>query len=50
MKKSYEVIVAGTVIGVYANKADAEARLAEAKNSFLALVHPVDVFFIREKN
>ena len=46
----YEVVVAGTIIGAYENKADAEARLAEAKNSFLAIVHPVDVFFIREKN
>ena len=46
----YEVVVAGTVVGTYKNKADAEKRLAEAKNSFLAIVHPVDVFFIREKN
>ena len=50
MKKSYEVVVAGTVIGTYENKIDAETRLAEAKNSFLAIVHPIDVFFIREKN
>ena len=46
----YEVVVAGTIIGTYENKADAEKRLTEAKNSFLAIVHPVDVFFIREKN
>ena len=48
--KKYEVVVAGTVIGCYENEAEAKARLEEVKNSFLAIVHPVDVFFIREKN
>ena len=44
----FKVIVAGTVIGTYNNKADAEKRLNEARNSFLALVHPKDVFRIEE--
>jgi hypothetical protein len=46
----YEVIVAGTVIGTYENKADAENRLEQARNSFLAMVHPKNVFYIREKS
>lgn len=46
--KKFEVIVAGTVIGTYNTKEEAEKRLFEAKNSFLALVHPVDVFRIKE--
>ena len=49
-KMKYEVIVAGTVIGTYENKADAENRLEQARNSFLAMVHPKNVFYIREKS
>ena len=45
----YEVVVAGTTIGTYNTRKEAESRLAEAKNSFLAMVHPKNVFFIREK-
>lgn len=48
--KKYEVVVAGIVIGCYENEVEAKTRLKEAKNSFLAIVHPIDVFFIREKN
>ena len=44
----YEVVVAGNVIGRYNSREEAENRLKEVKNSFLALVHPVDVFYIRE--
>ena len=47
--KKYEVLVAGTVIGTYNNKEDAEKRLFEARHSFLGLVHPKDVFRIKEK-
>lgn len=47
--KVYEVVVAGTVIATYASKEAAEERLFQAKHSFLAMVHPVDVFYIREK-
>ena len=47
--KKYEVFVAGTVIGTYDNKEDAEKRLFEAKHSFLAMVHPTDAFWIKEK-
>lgn len=47
-KMMYEVVVAGSVIGRYNSKEEAENRLEEAKNSFLALVHPVDVFYIKE--
>ena len=46
--KRYEVLVAGTVIGTYATREEAETRLYEAKHSFLAMVHPQDVFRIRE--
>lgn len=44
----YEVIVGGTVIGTYESKVDAEKRLYEAQHSFLAIVHPVDCFYIKE--
>ena len=44
----YQVIVAGTVLGTYATEAEAEERLTLAKNSFLALVHPADTFFIKK--
>jgi hypothetical protein len=47
--KKYEVVVAGTVQARYSNREEAEQRLYELKHSFLALVHPVDCFFIREK-
>ena len=45
----YEVIIAGTVNATYENRKEAEQRLEELKNSFLAIVHPKDTFFIREK-
>ena len=48
-KKMFEVFVAGSSLGVFNNRADAEKRLDEAKNSFLRMVHPVDVFYIKEK-
>ena len=45
--KRYEVIIGGTVINVYETKEEAEKRLYEVKNSFYALVHPIDCMFIR---
>lgn len=45
----YEVIVGGTVIATYETREEAEKRLEEARNSFLALVHPYDTFRIKEK-
>lgn len=47
--KKYVVMVAGSIIGEYEKKEDAEKRLYQAKNSFLAMVHPSDVFYIAEK-
>ena len=44
----FRVIVAGTVIGTYNTREEAEARLAEAKQSYLALVHPSECFRIAE--
>lgn len=44
----YNVIVAGTIIGTYNSKEEAEKRLYEAKHSFLAIVHPKDCFYIKE--
>ena len=44
----YEVIVAGTVVATYDNKADAENRLYEVQHSFLAIVHPKGTMFIKE--
>ena len=44
----YVAIVAGTEIGRYNTREEAEARIKEAKNSFLALVHPADVFYVKE--
>lgn len=45
----FEVIVAGTSIGTYESRKEAEQRLLEARNSFLGMVHPKDVFYIKEK-
>ena len=45
----YEVLVAGTVFGVYATREEAEKVLDEVRHSFLAMVHPRDVFRIRER-
>ena len=39
-KIQYEVLVAGRVIGAYETYKEAEKRLYEVKNSFLAIVHP----------
>ena len=46
--KRYEVKVAGTTIGTYTNREEAEKRLDDARHSFLAMVHPQDCFFIKE--
>ena len=47
--KKYEIVVGGTVVATATTKEEAENLLYQAKNSFLALVHPVDCFYIREK-
>jgi len=43
----YNVIVAGTVIRKNLNREEAEQALKNARNSYLALVHPKDVFYIK---
>ena len=45
----YEIVVAGTTLMTVADKAEAETLLKEARSSFLGMVHPKDVFYIREK-
>jgi hypothetical protein len=45
----YNVMVAGTVVGTYNTREEAEARLAEVKKSFLAMVHPKNTMFIKEE-
>lgn len=49
MAKKFEAIVAGTVIGTYNTREEAEKRIQEAKHSFLAMVHPIDCFYVRVK-
>lgn len=44
----YEVIVAGTTVNIYNTKEEAEERLNEVKNSFLAMVHPIDCMYIKK--
>ena len=44
----FRVIVAGTVIATYTTREEAERRLDEVRHSFLAMVHPYDVFRIEE--
>lgn len=44
----FKVIVAGTVVGTYNTRKEAEARLNEVRNSYLAMVHPTDTMFISE--
>jgi hypothetical protein len=44
----YEVIVAGTIHSVHNTKAEAELQLDLIRNSFLAMVHPKDSFYIKE--
>lgn len=45
--KKYVVMVSGVEIGWYEKKEDAEKHLFDAKHSFLALVHPIDCFYIK---
>ena len=44
----YEVIVSGVVLATVNTEAEAEARLYEARHSFLAMVHPQECFYIRK--
>ena len=46
--KKYNVVVAGTILGTYTDRIEAEQRLDEAKHSFLSIVHPQDCFYIKE--
>ena len=48
VRNMFRVIVAGTVIATYTTREEAERRLDEARHSFLAMVHPYDVFRIEE--
>jgi hypothetical protein len=43
----YQAIVSGHVLGTYETKEEAEKEVTRAKNSYLALVHPVNCFFVK---
>lgn len=45
----YQVIVAGSVMGEHKDRQDALRHLEQLKNSWLRMVHPINVFYIREK-
>lgn len=49
---TYFVMVGGCVIARYSTLEEAEERLEQVKNSWYAMVHPVDTMFIKkvEKN
>lgn len=47
--KRFEVVIAGTVESEYETREQAEKRLNEIKNSFYAMVHPVDCMWVRER-
>ena len=44
----YVVVISGTVESIHNTREEAEVRLAEIRNSFYALVHPVDCMYITE--
>jgi len=46
--KNFEVYVAGTLKGSFTTREEAEQLLTALRNSFLAMVHPRDVFYIKE--
>ena len=46
--KNFEVYVAGTLQGTFETREEAERLLNALRNSFLAMVHPRDVFYIKE--
>ena len=48
--KRYEIVISGTVIYTTFNREEAEQKLSQAKRSPLALCHPVDCFYIRERD
>ena len=45
----YDVIVAGSVINTFKTKEEAEKYLEQVRNSWLSLVHPQEVFRIKER-
>ena len=47
--KKYELVIGGTVVMVYDSKEEAEKGLYDARHSFLAMVHPKDCMYIKEK-
>ena len=48
-KMKYSLIIAGTKVSTWNTKEEAEKALYIARNSFLALVHPQDVFRIEKE-
>lgn len=48
--KRFKVIASGAVLGIYDSREEAEKMLEEARNSYLAWVHPKDCFFIKEED
>ena len=45
----YDVIVAGSVINTFKTRVEAEKYLEQVRNSWLSLVHPQEVFRIKER-
>lgn len=45
----YDVIVAGSVISTFKTREEAEKYLEQMRNSWLSLVHPQEVFRIKER-
>lgn len=46
--KKYNVIIAGTIVGSYETKEEAENRLNEIRHSYLAMVHPKNCMYIKK--
>lgn len=45
----YDVIVAGSVINTFKTREEAEKYLEQVRSSWLSLVHPQEVFRIKER-
>ena len=45
----YDVIIAGSIVGTHKTRKEAEKHLEQMKNSWLRMVHPIDVFRIKER-
>ena len=46
--KEYRVMVGGNVKSVHATREEAENQLHLWRNSWLAMVHPIDTMFVKE--